>query len=239
MMNAKLITRITEGLMIFSLVACSHNQKLAKQTDIPHPSENRLAVNLVEQDDTTFQPTTEFQHTIGVYQSKTEGKSYWSNNTDGVQQKNVALNRLIKATNQQPKIPVNTPVLTNVPIRDVTPSTRKAIVQFAFNKSDLTPESIAALEQAIKPVGSEVSNINVVMVTGHTDNIGTMKYNQELSKRRADVVLDYLFERGVDKSRVAVSGEGFSNPIASNDDEDGRSKNRRAEVVISSSGVAN
>jgi OOP family OmpA-OmpF porin len=103
-------------------------------------------------------------------------------------------------------------------------------VNFAFDKSELTPESIAILDQAV-----DVLNRYPAMrveVAGHTDAIGTDAYNQGLSERRARVVYDYLTDKGIDASRLAgPNGYGEGRPIDSNDNADGRARNRRTELV--------
>lgn len=70
-------------------------------------------------------------------------------------------------------------------------------------------------------------------IEGYTDNVGSDDYNQGLSERRADSVKSYLTRQGIGSMRLAVSGKGRSDPVASNDSADGRQQNRRVEVVIS------
>ncbi len=70
-----------------------------------------------------------------------------------------------------------------------------------------------------------------IRIEGHTDNIGSMKYNIDLSQKRAQAVKNYLVEKGIDASRITTEGFGFQRPIASNDTEKGRALNRRAEIV--------
>ncbi|MDQ1273522.1 MAG: OmpA-OmpF porin, family [Planctomycetota bacterium] len=70
-----------------------------------------------------------------------------------------------------------------------------------------------------------------IRIEGHTDNIGSMKYNIDLSQKRAQAVKNYLVEKGINESRVSVMGFGFKKPIAPNDTEEGRALNRRAEIV--------
>ncbi len=70
-----------------------------------------------------------------------------------------------------------------------------------------------------------------IRIEGHTDNIGSMKYNINLSQKRAQAVKNYLVEKGINESRVSVVGFGFKKPIAPNDTEEGRALNRRAEIV--------
>jgi len=70
-----------------------------------------------------------------------------------------------------------------------------------------------------------------IRIEGHTDNIGSMEYNIDLSQKRAQAVKDYLVGKGIDESRVSTVGFGYERPIAPNDTEEGRSLNRRAEIV--------
>jgi OOP family OmpA-OmpF porin len=70
-----------------------------------------------------------------------------------------------------------------------------------------------------------------IRIEGHTDNIGSMKYNIDLSQKRAQAVKNYLVGKGINESRVSVMGFGYKKPIAPNDTEEGRSLNRRAEIV--------
>ncbi len=72
-----------------------------------------------------------------------------------------------------------------------------------------------------------------VFVSGHTDNVGTERHNVSLSLRRAETVAEYLIDRGATFDRVTFEGFGSSKPIAGNDTETGRAKNRRVEILIS------
>jgi outer membrane protein OmpA-like peptidoglycan-associated protein len=69
-------------------------------------------------------------------------------------------------------------------------------------------------------------------IEGHTDNLGDPEKNLLLSQQRADAVLAYLIEKGIDKSKVFAVGYGDSKPIASNTNAKGRAKNRRVELVL-------
>ena len=71
-----------------------------------------------------------------------------------------------------------------------------------------------------------------VVIEGHTDNIGTAEYNKKLSQRRAEAVKQYMVEKGIDANRITAEGFGFDRPIASNDTEEGRQKNRRVEAAV-------
>jgi len=71
-----------------------------------------------------------------------------------------------------------------------------------------------------------------LLIVGHTDAVGSDDYNQTLSERRARSTAVYLANRGVTASRLQTVGRGETEPVATNDTEDGRSKNRRVEVAI-------
>ena len=71
-----------------------------------------------------------------------------------------------------------------------------------------------------------------IEIEGHTDNIGDEAYNLKLSNERAEAVVDYLLEKGVDKNNIIAQGLGESAPIAENETEEGRAKNRRVEMNV-------
>jgi outer membrane protein OmpA-like peptidoglycan-associated protein len=68
---------------------------------------------------------------------------------------------------------------------------------------------------------------------GHTDNVGSLELNQELSQRRADAVREYLISQGIPASSITSTGKNYSVPVASNDNSAGRQKNRRVELIVS------
>ena len=68
---------------------------------------------------------------------------------------------------------------------------------------------------------------------GHTDSIGSDDYNMKLSEQRANAVRDYLIGQSVSAATVSAVGLGKANPVASNDTEAGRQRNRRVEMVVS------
>src|SRR6476620_7431065 len=71
-----------------------------------------------------------------------------------------------------------------------------------------------------------------LLIAGHTDSVGTDAYNLALSQRRSAAAVAYLASQGVDRSRMTARGLGETEPVAPNDSEAGRSKNRRVEVAI-------
>jgi outer membrane protein OmpA-like peptidoglycan-associated protein len=103
-------------------------------------------------------------------------------------------------------------------------------VHFNFNKATIRPEDMPILDQAAETL-KEHGTI-AVTVEGNTDNIGSEAYNEKLSVRRATAVRDYLAQHGIAVSRMTVVGKGASNPVASNDTEDGRAQNRRVELLV-------
>ena len=71
-----------------------------------------------------------------------------------------------------------------------------------------------------------------LLIAGHTDDVGSDAYNLGLSERRADAAVSYLAGQGVSRSRMRARGLGETEPVAPNDSESGRSRNRRVEVAI-------
>ena len=71
-----------------------------------------------------------------------------------------------------------------------------------------------------------------IEVEGHTDNVGSVPFNMQLSLDRAEAVKDFLIERGVYNKRILTEGRGPLDPIEDNDSEEGRAANRRVQVVI-------
>jgi outer membrane protein OmpA-like peptidoglycan-associated protein len=71
-----------------------------------------------------------------------------------------------------------------------------------------------------------------LLIVGHTDNVGDDSYNQGLSQRRSNSAATYLATQGVARTRLAATGKGESEPVATNETDAGRQKNRRVEVAI-------
>ncbi|OPG70335.1 hypothetical protein B1219_21190 [Pseudomonas ogarae] len=105
-------------------------------------------------------------------------------------------------------------------------------VHFEFNKATLTPADMDVLSTVATRLKQETSTAQL-RVTGHTDSVGSDAYNQRLSEKRANSVVQYLVENGVPRaSFVSVSGAGESQPVADNKTADGRAMNRRTEIKI-------
>jgi outer membrane protein OmpA-like peptidoglycan-associated protein len=103
-------------------------------------------------------------------------------------------------------------------------------IYFDTGKADVKPESDATLKEIAKLLQAH-SDLNLYVV-GHTDNQGGFDLNMDLSRRRGDAVVKVLTSRyGVVAARLRAGGDGPTAPVASNDTEDGRAKNRRVELV--------
>ena len=103
-------------------------------------------------------------------------------------------------------------------------------VNFETNSADLTADSSARLDDATATL---LRNSDLrVEVAGYTDSSGAASYNQNLSQRRAQSVMDYLVSHGVDSGMLRVRGYGETNPIASNATAAGRAENRRVTLRI-------
>jgi outer membrane protein OmpA-like peptidoglycan-associated protein len=104
-------------------------------------------------------------------------------------------------------------------------------IHFDFDKSDIRPGDKAELDKAVDFVKKYTES--EIAIKGHTDSKGSDAYNKRLSERRAEAVKEYLIkEAGVDPARITARGLGESKPVASNDTEEGRAKNRRVEILI-------
>lgn len=116
---------------------------------------------------------------------------------------------------------------TNLEVRVALP----ADVLFDFDKADIRSDAASALAQLATVIRAYPSGR--VELEGHTDAKGDDAYNRRLSLRRAESVKRWLAEReGIAAERFTTRGAGESRPVASNDDDAGRQKNRRVEVVI-------
>ncbi|OFX82360.1 MAG: hypothetical protein A2X00_06840 [Bacteroidetes bacterium GWE2_32_14] len=101
---------------------------------------------------------------------------------------------------------------------------------FETNKATLKSESYAELEHVLKLL-TDNSTLRLE-ISGHTDNIGGYAANQKLSEARAKSVVEYLYGRGIEKSRLEYKGYSFNQPVADNSTPDGRAQNRRVEFKV-------
>jgi outer membrane protein OmpA-like peptidoglycan-associated protein len=107
--------------------------------------------------------------------------------------------------------------------------TYAAVVLFDFDSDKVKPEAYPMLDEAVV-ILKKNSQINVE-VDGHTDNLGPAAYNMKLSERRANAVMKYFVDKGVEGERLTMKGFGLTKPAAGNDTKEGRAKNRRVELT--------
>ncbi len=104
-------------------------------------------------------------------------------------------------------------------------------IYFANGKADIEPDAFGLLDRLTATVRRCPDA--KIEIGGHTDTDGSAAFNQDLSERRAYAVVEYLIRNGnVDSSRLTAVGYGFSKPVASNDTEEGKARNRRIEFTV-------
>ncbi len=102
--------------------------------------------------------------------------------------------------------------------------------RFGFDEYKVAKSSYPILDRIIN-IMKHNSDIKIE-IAAHTDNIGSFEYNMELSRKRAQSIMDYMVSRGISQDRLKAVGYGESRPIASNQTEEGRQKNRRVEFIL-------
>jgi OmpA-OmpF porin, OOP family len=112
------------------------------------------------------------------------------------------------------------------------PPVKTFIVFFDFNKSNLTAEAQSVVTEAVKTAKS--TGMVKVMVTGHTDTVGSDSYNQGLSVRRAQSVKDEMVRQGMDGGSIAIEGKSFHDPLVPTGPGVREPQNRRAVIDLGS-----
>jgi outer membrane protein OmpA-like peptidoglycan-associated protein len=135
----------------------------------------------------------------------------------------------------------------NFPLRDKTPDSTYRIdiplqpievnaavelknIFFATNSYAIQPASTAELDILVKLLNDNPGL--KIRINGHTDNVGKAADNLTLSNNRAKAVVDYLLSKGIAADRLSSKGFGATSPIADNNTEDGRARNRRTELQV-------
>lgn len=103
-------------------------------------------------------------------------------------------------------------------------------VTFRTGSSEIQPQFYSPLDQVAQTLNQYPQSL--IDVIGHTDNVGSDQMNQQLSERRASAVANYLLSKGVVPQRLNAYGMGESQPVADNNTDFGRQRNRRVEVLI-------
>ena len=102
-------------------------------------------------------------------------------------------------------------------------------LEFDTGKATLRPDAQPTVDQVLALLKGHPDL--KLGVEGHTDNVGDKKSNLELSRKRAESVVKYLSDKGIDGKRLKADGKGDAVPVADNRSEDGRATNRRVELV--------
>jgi outer membrane protein OmpA-like peptidoglycan-associated protein len=104
------------------------------------------------------------------------------------------------------------------------------IVFFDFDKSNLTEKAQEVVSEAVKTAQSQ--GMVRVMVTGHTDTVGSDTYNQALSERRATSVKDEMVREGMDGGTISIEGKSFHDPLVATGPGVREPQNRRAVIDL-------
>lgn len=142
------------------------------------------------------------------------------------------LSRIIDFTssNQSLNYKDNITLVSYEEMKEQQVSVRINNIFFDFNETILKSESYLELDRMYNFLkdNPEIT----VEISGYTDNVGTDEYNQSLSLARAKTVKDYLVDKGISSVRITSKGYGKSNPVATNETDEGRQLNRRVEFKI-------
>jgi len=138
----------------------------------------------------------------------------------------------------RPPPPAPAPPPPPPPAPQVQKITLDSNVLFDFDKATLKPEGKAAIDSQVVGKLAQIQKLQVVLVTGHTDRLGSQAYNLKLSKERADSVRDYLVSKGVDRSKIETVGMGEKQPVVQCTQQNTKAlieclkPNRRVEVQV-------
>ena len=113
---------------------------------------------------------------------------------------------------------------------DIVRITMTSQTAFDSNSTEIKPTFYSTLDKLADVVVRY--NKTTLTVVGHTDNVGSDKYNQDLSQRRAHSVAQYFESKRVNAVRLATAGKGEKEPVAANTSEAGRQQNRRVEIYV-------
>jgi outer membrane protein OmpA-like peptidoglycan-associated protein len=103
-------------------------------------------------------------------------------------------------------------------------------IHFESTKYELLPDSYPELDKLVKFLSENIKTN--ILISGHTDNTGDEEENRILSRNRAQAVIAYLVQKGIDPKRLSSKGYGSSKPVSDNETAEGRQKNRRVEFTV-------
>lgn len=105
-------------------------------------------------------------------------------------------------------------------------------IEFEFDRAELRPEERELLARIAGVLIASADSSFTIQIFGHTDDVGSAQYNQGLSERRAQAVMDYLVEAGVSPDILTMQGMGKTMPLVADTTEAARAQNRRVEIAI-------
>lgn len=125
----------------------------------------------------------------------------------------------------------DTVILQDIALKPVPRKPVKLIVYYDIDSDLLKDGSKKIIDSTLLAILKESPEL-IVEISSHTDSTGLESYNSKLSQKRAETVVNYLIEKGIDKNRLIAIGYGDSRPVADNSTEEGRSLNRRTEFKV-------
>ena len=142
----------------------------------------------------------------------------------------VESNKCVAQLTNPAKIVLVTPKAVVKPVVVVEDEDTMTQILFDFNTATIRPSSYVIIDRVFAQLKEDKDAY--VVIDGNTDEVGTDEYNQKLSERRAAVVRTYLLNKGISSGRIEHHANGEREPVATNQSVEGRSKNRRAELLI-------
>lgn len=140
----------------------------------------------------------------------------------------------VKISSQLPAVPLAQPEKT-IPLKKKSPSTnavlQNAVIYFDFDRSDISDSGMIKLKNVMNSF-KQLRDQYTFHISGHTDSIGSMRYNMDLSKRRNQAVIDAVRKILDEKMRIDAVNKSFTQPAATNSTDAGRQANRRVEIIF-------
>ena len=161
---------------------------------------------------------------------KNAKKGLYKKSTPSPSLKNIERDTIQRQKEAEPIVAKENTLPDEVPILKADSLIVLSEILFETNSHTLKAEHYSALDSISKFL--RVHPTLETAVSGHTDNTGNERHNVALSARRAEAVAEYLIDKGAVYDRVSFEGFGSSQPIAGNESEEGRTKNRRVEILI-------